>query len=140
MPVKIKQGQALMSLSLTPLIDVVFQLLIFFLVATRFANEDREIDVPLPDASEARPITVVPRELFINIDQAGNYLVGGKTVDVVALEDLLRQAHANNPGSQSVRIHADRRVPWDYVVQAINLCKKVGIRDYAADTQGLGNR
>ena len=51
MPVKFKQGQALMSLSLTPLIDVVFQLLLFFIVATRFADEDRELIVPLPDAS-----------------------------------------------------------------------------------------
>ena len=51
MAVKIKKGTALGALSLTPLIDIVFLLLIFFLVATRFAEEDRERDVELPSAS-----------------------------------------------------------------------------------------
>ncbi|MGE3776784.1 MAG: ExbD/TolR family protein [Pirellulaceae bacterium] len=140
MPVKIRQNQALLSLSLTPLIDVVFQLLIFFLVATRFANEDRELDVPLPDASEARPITAVPRELFVNIDQQGQYFVGGRMVPLEQLEGILRQAQANNPANQFVRIHADWRVPFNAVVQAINLCKKVGIRDYVADTKAPDSR
>jgi biopolymer transport protein ExbD len=139
MPVKIKQQHALLSLSLTPLIDVVFQLLIFFLVASRFANEDRELELPLPDASEARPITAVPRELFINIDKDGGYFVGGRFVDIEELEVILRQAQANNPANQFVHIHADYRVPFHAVVQAINLCKRVGIRDYVADTKGPGS-
>ena len=67
MAVKIKQGRALAALSMTPLIDVVFLLLIFFLVATRFEQEDRELDVVLPSASEAKPMTVAPEELFVNI-------------------------------------------------------------------------
>ena len=61
MAVKIKQGRALAALSMTPLIDVVFLLLIFFLVATRFEQEDRELDVVLPSASEAHKKGVVWR-------------------------------------------------------------------------------
>ena len=61
MAIKLKQGRALGSLSLTPLIDVVFLLLIFFLVATRFAQEDRELDVELPSASEAKPLVASQR-------------------------------------------------------------------------------
>ena len=48
---------------MTPLIDVVFQLLLFFLVATRFAAEDRELDVMLPAASEAKPLTAQPQRI-----------------------------------------------------------------------------
>ena len=88
MAVKIQKGTAISTLSLTPLIDVVFLLLIFFLVATRFAQEDREIDVPLPDASEAMPLTIAPKELFINIDQDGRFLVNGQTLDVDELEEV----------------------------------------------------
>jgi len=134
MPVKIKKGAALGSLSLTPLIDVVFLLLIFFLVATRFAQEDRELDVPLPDASEAKPLTVKPKELFINIDQQGQYFIGRQQVEPDELEHLLVQAATNNPVNQAVIIRADKRVPFDFVVQAINLCKKAGIQDYMANT------
>ena len=42
------------DVNLTPLIDVVFLLLIFFLVATKLAQEERELDIPLPEAAEAR--------------------------------------------------------------------------------------
>lgn len=136
MAVKIKRGQALGTLSLTPLIDVVFLLLIFFLVATRFAQEDRELDVVLPSASEARPLIVQPRELFVNIDHQGNYFVDGKTLNGEEVEAVLRQAVANNPVNQSVIIRADKRVQLDYAVLVMNLCNKVGILDYKLTIDG----
>ena len=56
-----RESFSLEVLNMTPLIDVVFQLLLFFLVATRFAAEDRELDVMLPAASEAKPLMAQPR-------------------------------------------------------------------------------
>jgi biopolymer transport protein ExbD len=136
MAVKIKRGQALGTLSLTPLIDVVFLLLIFFLVATRFAQEDRELDVVLPAASEAKPLTVQPKELFVNIDHRGSYFVDGKTLTGDEVEAVLRQAATDNPVNQSVIIRADKRVPLDFVVLVMNLCNKVGIYDYSLTIDG----
>ena len=81
MAVRIKKGVALSSLSLTPLIDVVFLLLIFFLVASRFAQEDREMDFPLPSASEAKPLIVQPRDLFVNIDKDGRVFIDGAPME-----------------------------------------------------------
>jgi biopolymer transport protein ExbD len=136
MAVKIKRGQALGTLSLTPLIDVVFLLLIFFLVATRFAQEDRELDVVLPSASEAKPLIVQPKELFVNIDHQGNFYIDGKTLNGDEVEAVLRQAAANNPVNQSVIIRADKRVQLDYAVLVMNLCNKVGIFDYKLTIDG----
>lgn len=138
MAVRIKKGTAISTLSLTPLIDVVFLLLIFFLVATRFAQEDREIDVPLPDASEAMPLTIAPKELFINIDQDGRFLVNGQMLDADELEEVLVRAVTNNPVSQSVIIRSHKRAAVEYTVTAINLCKRAGIRDYMMNTTGEG--
>ena len=138
MAVKIKKGTALASLSLTPLIDVVFLLLVFFLVATRFAQEDRELEVQLPTASEARPMTEEPKELFVNIDKDGNYFVSGQRLVAMEVEVALRQAVADNPVNQSVVIRADRRVPFDYVVTVMDLCNRTGVRDYTVTTQGEG--
>ena len=139
MAVKIKKGAALASLSLTPLIDVVFLLLIFFLVATEFAEEEREFKVLLPDASEAQPLTSKPRELFINIDSQGRYYVTGKVLTLGELHSVLKLAWVNNPGRASVIIRADKRCRWQYVVDAINACNKANIRDYrvtARETTG----
>ena len=135
MSVKIRKSQALDSLSMTPLIDIVFLLLIFFLVATRFAQEDRELDVLLPSASEAKPLIVQPKELFVNVDKDGQFYVNGKIITAEEVEHVLRQAIADNPVSQSVIIRADRRVEFDYVVTVMNLCNRVGILDYTVSTQ-----
>ena len=138
MTVKIQQAAALSAIPLTPLIDVVFLLLIFFLVATRFAEEDREIDVPLPDASEAMPLTVAPKELFINIDEDGTFIVNGQTLEVDELEAVLARAVTNNPVNQAVMIRSHKRAPVEYAVTAINLCKRAGIHSYMMNTADEG--
>ena len=127
MAVKINKGTALGALSLTPLIDIVFLLLIFFLVATRFADVDREMDVELPAASEARPLIVQPKEIFINIDKDGNIFSGGEQYDLIRLERMLQQAKSANPVNQSVIIRADKRSELDSVVQVINACNRAGV-------------
>ncbi|MCU0983063.1 MAG: biopolymer transporter ExbD [Pirellulaceae bacterium] len=124
---------------MTPLIDVVFQLLLFFLVATRFAAEDRELDVMLPAASEARPLIAQPRELFVNIDHQGQYFIQGKVVSGDEVAQILRQAAADNPANQSVIIRADRRVQLDSAVFVMNACNQAGIFDYTLTTSGEDN-
>ena len=135
MTVEIDKGSALNNLGLTPLIDIVFLLLIFFLVATRFAEEERELDVMLPEASEAQPLTSKPREMFINIDESGRYYVTGKILQVAELGEVLRTAWVNNPGRQTVVIRADRRCQWEAVVAAMNACNKAHIHDYRVTTR-----
>lgn len=134
MAVTIKKSRALDGINLTPMIDMVFNLLIFFLVASQFAEEERELDVLLPTASEARPLISKPREMFVNIDREGRYVVERRVVTLNEVEGFLRQAVTDNPGNQSLYIRADRRVPFDYVVAVMNLSNKVGIRDYQVTT------
>lgn len=122
------------SLSITPLIDVVFLLLIFFLVATQFAEEEREIEIELPTASQSLPLTAEPREMFINVDKDGRYFIEGKFRHVEQVESLLRQAAANNPLTQTVVIRADKTTDWQHVLTAFDLCKKAGIYNYTAMT------
>lgn len=138
MPVQIKKGTALSSLSMTPLIDIVFLLLIFFLVTTRFSEEDHELEVMLPTASEAKPLVVKPKEIFINIDSKGKYFVGSKQFELTDMEAMLAEADVNNPTGQTVIIRADKRVEWERVVAAINACQRAGIPDVRPTTSGEG--
>ena len=68
----------MMQIPVIPLVDTVFNLLIFFLVATKVAEAERELPVLLPDASEAQAITMRPAEMIVNIDQKGRYFVGNR--------------------------------------------------------------
>jgi len=132
MAIQLHKGRTLGLLDLTPMIDVVFNLLIFFMVVSQFASEERDLKVVLPDGSEAMPLTVKPREIFINVDQEGRYFVRSQEVTADELSNLLVQAALNNPASQSVIIRADKRADWDYVATAMRLCNQAGIRDYSA--------
>ena len=129
MSVRIKKDTALTGLSITPMIDIVFLLLIFFLVATRFAEEDRELDVDLPTASEAQPAIAKPLEIVINIDRDGNYFLDNQQMGLNDIEQHVRRAVTNNPLSQSAIIRADERCRWDHVVAVMNACRRAGVRD-----------
>jgi biopolymer transport protein ExbD len=120
------------AMTLTPLIDVVFLLLIFFLVATQFAEEERQLKLELPSASEALPLMVEPSELIINVDRQGRYFIEGKFRLVEEVERILQQAAVHNGFTQNVIVRADRAADWQSVLTVINLCKKVGLNDPVA--------
>lgn len=136
MAVKLKRTSAIGSLSITPLIDVVFLLLIFFLVSSRFAEEERELDLNLPSVTEALPASAQPDEIVINVDEQGRYFINGGFRQVEQVEQILRRAKTNNPLTQTVVIRGDKKAEWEMIAVAMNLCKKVGISDFSATIDG----
>jgi biopolymer transport protein ExbD len=131
MPARLQKNAAVGSLSLTPLIDVVFLLLIFFLVATRFEQEERDMDVKLPQASEAEPTIASRQELFVSLTAEGRFFLGGNEVDLPSLEKTLETAYQRNPGRQRVVIRADRESRTQHLVAVLNACNKANIRNYS---------
>ena len=127
MSIQLKQGRVIAALSMTPMIDVVFLLLIFFLVASRLSQEDRQLDIALPSASQAMPMTAQPRELVVNVDQQGRLFVDSLELELDALERLLHQRRVDNPLNQSVIIRADRRVQFQTPIDVMDVCLKLGI-------------
>ena len=130
MSVRINKGRLSGGLELTPMIDVVFLLMIFFLVASKLDEADRFIDVVLPKASAAKPLTSRPREFLVNIDREGNYFVGARPIAISDLQTLLKQAAVDNPKRQTVIVRADENVAHKFVVAAMNACVEAGIEDY----------
>lgn len=135
MPVTIQKGASLDGMNMTPMIDVVFNLLIFFLVATQFADEERSLAVQLPASSEARPLTAQVRDLFVNIDREGRFYVGSRQVTREELHDIIARAAASNPGRQSVKIRPDKLSPVQQTVFALDACVANGIRNYSIETE-----
>jgi len=132
MSVSIKRTSAVGSLSITPLIDVVFLLLIFFLVSSRFSEEERQLDLNLPSVTQALPAMAQPHELVVNIDKEGRYYIDGGFRQLEQVEQILRRAKTNNPLTQTVVIRADKKTHCEPMLVAIGLCKKVGINEYTA--------
>ena len=135
MALHFKKGRALDSLNLTPLIDVVFLLLIFFLVATRFAQDDRELPVLLPSAASAVPMIAEPSELVINVDSTGQYMIRGEQMSLAKVESILQRSVVDNPINQMVIIRADRNVVFQAVVSVMDLCNKLKVASYKISTE-----
>lgn len=134
MSFKIQKGKALDSLNLTPLIDVVFLLLIFFLVATQFSQDDQQLPIKLPSAQSAVPMTIEPEELVVHIAQDSTMMVRGQGVDLATLEGILRQALADNPVQQTVVLRGDKRVEFQTIVSLVDLCNRLKIPSYRFTT------
>ena len=123
---------------MTPLIDMVFLLLIFFLVATTFHREEREIQIALPAAMAAEPITTVLRDLIVNVGESGDIIVGGQTVTPEAFGDMVAGAVKRN-AEQKVTVRGDRRTAYDNVARVLDLCKSAGVREPFLDTVPAGS-
>ncbi len=143
MAIQIKKGKALESLTLTPLIDVVFLLLIFFLVATQFAQDDEQLPIQLPSAANALPMTLEPDELVVAVGEDGTYVVHGRRIPIEEVEILVRQAVTDNPQRQTVIIRGDRRVPFQHVVALLDMMHRLRVPSYriaAEDPKTLTNQ
>ncbi len=127
MSVKLRESSAMSSLSIAPLIDVVFLLLIFFLVTSRFEKQEREMDLELPEASQSVPITETPSEIVVNLGAEGQLVIDGSVRGIDELEQILSQAAVNNPLTQTVLIRSDRRAPVGSFIGVIDVCKKLGL-------------
>jgi biopolymer transport protein ExbD len=126
MAVKINRGNALVALNLTAMIDVVLLLLIYFMVASRLSEEERTLDIPLPSAANAMPMTAEPSELVVNIDQSGTFIVDDQVIKPAELDALITRAVVDNPLRPAVIIRADRRVPTQAPVSVMDVCIKCG--------------
>jgi|JI6StandDraft_1071083.scaffolds.fasta_scaffold91753_2 biopolymer transport protein ExbD len=132
---KNRQGASKRLIDMTPMIDCVFQLLLFFMVASRFEEESKasgegSLDATLPDAVAAMPMVMRPREMVVNINVDGHYYVAGELHNEAQLAERLQRAGTNNPGNQPVVIRGDERSDWKFIARVMSLCNKAGIRDY----------
>ena len=128
MSIRGQEDESQNPINLMPLIDMVFLLLIFFLVATSFAQEERDQRVKLPLTSSPKPLSAPPRHVIINILADGTTKVGPRIYAREALTRLLERVHRNEP-DRMVLIRADERSLHKYFAGVASLCKDVGINE-----------
>lgn len=121
-----KRGGAVdgMTIDLTPLIDVTFQLLIFFLLTATF-NNDAAFKVKLPKATSNEP-AVEQKAIVVEISEDGRFEVDKVVVDEAELQTRLCMA-AKEAQISTVNIKADQNTKHERVVQTMDIAKTCGI-------------
>ncbi|MDY0398689.1 MAG: biopolymer transporter ExbD [Desulfuromonas thiophila] len=124
------------EINISPLIDLVFLLLIFFMVTTNFVR-DAGIEVERPVASSALPAE--NRSIFVAVSATGEAWFDGQQVDVRAVRGHVERALADNPGAEVI-VLADQRSQTGAVVRVMDQCRLAGAGrvSLAADTAGGG--
>ncbi len=114
------------EVQLTPLIDCVFLLLIFFLVSSQLKKVEKRLDVKLPDAQVVKTYKATPDIISVGVTARGNLYVNARPVGAGGLLDALRAAKAARPGCRVV-LDGDVHAPFRAVVQALDACAMQGL-------------
>jgi len=125
------------EVNLTPLIDVVFLLLIFFMVSTTFEHQSR-IQIELPEAT-ASPEEIEEESIEIVIDAQGRYFIGEEQVvntELKTLKSALSKV-VGDRGSVPVTIRADASTPHQAVITALDATSQLGLTQISLATSRI---
>ena len=123
------QADELPHINMTPMVDVVLCLLVFFMAATRLYDWDEsEFAVNVPEVADAAPLTAAPDDLVLTIVKPGKVAVGETTYDLDGLADLLREARGRY-ADQGVVIRGDATLTYQDLADVLSACDAAGIRN-----------
>lgn len=127
------------EIPMTSLIDVVFLLLIFFLVATNFNRKETDHVVVLPESEAGVKAELVPNRLVINIREEGTLVVNGRVTTETELRTMVRDFVGAHPSRPAV-IRADAKVPYRAVMKVFGICRAGGVRNVDLPVMDPGNQ
>jgi len=133
MKVKLDEQEEV-GVQMAPLIDCVFLLLIFFLVAATLKKAHKEVEIELPHSGAAIPAVSKYDTLIIEITKDGTVYLESQPVTQRLLHKRLRQAATENR-KRRVRIDGDRRTAFQHVVHVLDLCQFEGLKNVGVRTR-----
>ena len=122
------QAEAEEPFNLVPLMDMAFNLLIFFMAATSFTQLEKEMGVQLPRTAPFQAMSAPPKQLVINIRQDGTTVIAGKAYGPDELATFVKSELKPDP-SRAVLIRADERSIMKYFAGVATLCRRAGVSE-----------
>ena len=114
------------SLDLTPLVDVVFLLLIFFMVSTVFIDFKRQMDISLPSSKSSAPSEVLePVKVELTVDR--QIFLNGEKISLEEFESALSRISSSKKKSAIIR--ADKNLPYGNVIKVMGMLQSAKILD-----------
>ncbi|MEX0818333.1 MAG: biopolymer transporter ExbD [Pirellulaceae bacterium] len=124
-PSLLRRGEV--GFNMTPMIDVVFLLIIFFLVSSHLAKQEAHMELPLPVADSGEEPNDEARRLTLNVTADGSMLLAGRRLDRDELKQRLALARDEHGQDVEIRIRGDRNVPYSAISPIMLSCARAGI-------------
>ncbi|MEZ6131608.1 MAG: biopolymer transporter ExbD [Planctomycetaceae bacterium] len=118
------------QLNLTPMIDIVFLLIIFFMVGTRFSEIEQQYDIELPTAAAVEPMSSRPDALILNVARSGDITLNGERLSLAELQTKLEAARAAY-AEQAVLIRGDGDGTYQAIVDVMDTCYRARIHRFS---------
>ncbi|MEM1083173.1 MAG: biopolymer transporter ExbD [Verrucomicrobiota bacterium] len=122
------------AMQMAPMIDIVFLLLIFFIVTWQFSRDEMDLKIAVPTSEEGADPKRVLGEIVLNVYDDGTFSVWGEKKSPEQLRETL-SAIASQHENQPVRVRIDGKTPSQRIVNAIDLCQRAGIWNISFATQ-----
>ena len=114
------------ALNLTPMIDIIFLLIIFFMVGTKFSELERKIGLEVPSVADGGALTAAPAKRVVNVYSDGSLTLDRMPVTIEQLTDTLSAAQRQY-SDLGVLIRGDATGQFQRVAEVLNACKQAGI-------------
>ena len=120
------------ALDLTPLVDVIFQLILFFMVSTTF-DESTNISIELPQSS-SKMLMQDDRNFDIWIDKDGMYYIEEQVFDVNEVRKILEEQATKNPQTV-LHVNADQETSHRHIVFLLDIATELGLEELSIGTK-----
>jgi biopolymer transport protein ExbD len=128
MPLKTHQDD-IPQINLTPMLDIVFNLIIFFMVATRFSElEERNLDVKVPQVNSTAQLSQVPKLRTVSVHKSGQITLDHKAITLPQLVAELKESRRQRP-DMSVVVRGDAEGKFQNVATVLTACRESGISE-----------
>ena len=127
MPLKVSHEE-LPAINLTPMIDIVFNLIIFFMVSTSFADAEKQVDLSVPQVADSGALNDAAARKAINVHRDGHITLDGQTV---ALPELTKRLMAARRQTEhlNVTVRGDADSHFQNVAAVFAACRQAGISE-----------
>lgn len=132
---RVRTGGEEAGVNLTPMIDVVFLLVVFFMVGAHFGQPSATIDVNVPAVGDLQALARQPDQRHVDVSSDGQLRLDGQTVSLDQLDHQLRRAHHQYPQLR-VAVRGDGQAAFQRVAEVLATIRRSGIQQIGVAASG----
>jgi biopolymer transport protein ExbD len=123
------RGTSHVSINMTPMIDVTFLLIIFFLVSSHLAKQENFIELALPTSNSGLMDANDRPTLTIQVLESGQYRVGSQDIVLDQVRRVIQQRNSEDADPVRIRIRTDKKTPYEFIASLLRICALTGNSD-----------